>query len=75
MLINDGQSIESCQKCLLVKTCNDTKKVSRHDLSIQRSDAVLDACATAKHKNILSWLYTDCREIQLIMKLKRFFSY
>ena len=49
--------IESCQKCLQVKTYKWTKKPPDADLiknEAWRSVLKIDACATAKHKIISS---------------------
>ena len=45
--------IESCQKCLLVKTYECTKKASRAGLVKRCSLLKIDMCVAAKHKIIL----------------------
>ena len=50
--------IESCQKCLLVKTYKCHKKISCADLIKKRPDGrilITDVFAAAKHKIILPW--------------------
>ena len=61
MLISEGESIESCQKCLLVKTYKWHKKSFTRYLIKKRPDVVLkiDASAAAKHKIILPWPYSE----------------